>query len=191
MGQLILLRHGQSVWNQENKFTGWTDVALSAMGIQEAILAGQKLESVGIDHVFCSSLKRAIDTAKIALRAAHQENCPMIQNPALNERHYGDLQGLNKAEVAKKYGEDQVKLWRRSFDVCPPNGESLKDTCARVLPYYRAQIEPLLQANKTVLVVAHGNSLRALVKEVEQISDSDIIALEIPTGIPIFYGVKG
>lgn len=190
MGQLILLRHGQSVWNQENKFTGWMDVALSAQGIQEAISAGQRLESIPIDQVFCSALKRALDTAKIALRAASQENCPMIQDPALNERHYGDLQGLNKAETAKKYGDEQVRIWRRSFDVKPPGGESLKDTCLRVLPYYHQAIEPLLKANKTVLIVAHGNSLRALIKEIEHVSDEDIVSLEIPTGVPIFYGVK-
>lgn len=190
MGQLILLRHGQSVWNQENKFTGLVDVALSATGIEEAISAGSKLASTPIDQVFCSSLKRAIDTAKIALRAAHQESCPMIQDPALNERNYGDLQGLNKAEMAKKYGPEQIKLWRRSYDIRPPGGESLKDTCARVLPYYHKAIEPLLKAHKTVLIVAHGNSLRALIKELDRVSDSDIASLEIPTGVPLFYGEK-
>lgn len=190
MGQLILLRHGQSVWNQENKFTGWVDVALSATGIEEAISAGSKLASIPIDQVFCSSLKRAIDTAKIALRAAHQESCPIIQDPALNERNYGDLQGLNKAEMAKKYGPEQIKLWRRSYDIRPPGGESLKDTCERVLPYYHKAIEPLLKAHKTVLIVAHGNSLRALIKELEHVSDSDIASLEIPTGVPLFYGEK-
>jgi 2,3-bisphosphoglycerate-dependent phosphoglycerate mutase len=190
MGQLILLRHGQSVWNQENKFTGWADVALSATGIQEAISAGEKLASISIDQVFCSNLKRAIDTAKIALRAAHQESCPIIQDSALNERSYGDLQGLNKAEMAKKYGLEQIQIWRRSYDIRPPGGESLKDTYERVWPYYTRVIEPLLKAHKTVLIVAHGNSLRALIKELDQISDEKIASLEIPTGIPLFYGEK-
>ncbi len=190
MGQLILLRHGQSVWNQENKFTGWIDIALSANGIEEAISAGEKLASVAIDQVFCSSLKRALDTAKIALKAAHQEHCPIVQDAALNERNYGDLQGLNKAEMAQKYGPEQIQIWRRSYDIRPPGGESLKDTCERVLPYYHQAIEPLLKARKTVLVVAHGNSLRALIKELDHISDSEIASVEIPTGVPLFYGDK-
>lgn len=190
MGQLILLRHGQSIWNQENKFTGWIDVALSANGIQEAILAGQKLANVLLDQVFCSNLKRALDTAKLVLKAADQEACPIVSDPALNERNYGDLQGLNKAEMVQKYGAQQIQIWRRSYDARPPRGESLKDTCERVLPYYHKAIEPLLKANKTVLVVAHGNSLRALIKELDQISDSEIASLEIPTGIPLFYGEK-
>ncbi|MEI6806086.1 MAG: 2,3-diphosphoglycerate-dependent phosphoglycerate mutase [Myxococcaceae bacterium] len=190
MGQLILLRHGQSVWNKENKFTGWVDVALSAKGIEEAILAGQKLASISIDHVFCSNLKRALDTAKIALKAAHQEACVMTQDSALNERNYGDLQGLNKAEMAKKYGPQQIQLWRRGYYIRPPGGESLKDTCERVLPYYHKAIEPLLKAHKTVLIVAHGNSLRALIKELDRISDAEIASLEIPTGVPLFYGEK-
>lgn len=190
MGQLILLRHGQSIWNQENKFTGWVDVALSTKGIEEAISAGQKLASFSIDQVFCSDLKRALDTAKLALKAADQEACSIIQDSALNERHYGDLQGLDKAEMAKKYGPEQIKLWRRSYDVRPPGGESLKDTCERVLPYYRKTIQPLLKAHKTVLIVAHGNSLRALIKELDHIGDSEIASLEIPTGVPLFYGEK-
>lgn len=188
MGQLILLRHGQSVWNQENKFTGWVDVALSEQGVREAIEAGKKLAGVQIDQVFCSALKRALDTARLALKAAGQENCPIVQDSALNERHYGDLQGLNKAEMAEKYGPEQIKLWRRSYDIRPPGGESLKDTCARVLPYYDQFIRPLLKAHKTVLIVAHGNSLRALMKELDHKSDAEIVNLEIPTGIPLFYG---
>ncbi len=189
-GRLILLRHGQSTWNRDNKFTGWVDVDLSPLGIQEAHSAGKKLKKTHIDHVFCSELKRAIDTATIALEEAGQPGCPMTKNQALNERHYGDLQGLNKAEVAQQYGDSQVHIWRRSYDIAPPGGESLKDTYIRVIPYYFREIEPLLKAEKTVLIVAHGNSLRALLKELDKIPDSEISQLEIPTGVPIFYGEK-
>ncbi|MES2503944.1 MAG: 2,3-diphosphoglycerate-dependent phosphoglycerate mutase [Myxococcota bacterium] len=188
MRRLILLRHGQSTWNQENRFTGWVDVDLSEQGVSEAIAAGKQLRDTQIDQVFCSNLKRALDTALIALEAAAQENCPIIQDAALNERNYGDLQGLNKTEVEKEYGADQFRLWRRSYATRPPGGESLQDTYKRVIPYYKASIEPLLNAGKTVLIVAHGNSLRALLKELEQISDDKISELEIPTGRPIFYG---
>ncbi len=189
-GRLILLRHGQSTWNRDNKFTGWVDVDLSPLGAEEAHKAGKRLKNVSIDHVFCSELKRAIDTATIALEEAGQADCPMTKNQALNERHYGDLQGLNKAEVAQQYGNQQVHVWRRSYDIAPPGGESLKDTYLRVIPYYFKEIEPLLKAGKTVLIVAHGNSLRALLKELDKIPDSEISQLEIPTGIPIFYGEK-
>ena len=188
MGQLILLRHGQSIWNQENKFTGWVDVDLSEQGRREAALAGEKLKNIQIDQVFCSDLRRALHTAQLALKSAGQENCQIIQDAALNERHYGDLQGLNKAEMAEKYGVEQIKLWRRSYDIRPPGGESLKDTCERVLPYYTRVIKPLLDAHRTVLVVAHGNSLRALIKELDRKSETEIANLEIPTGVPIFYG---
>lgn len=187
-GHLILLRHGQSIWNQENKFTGWVDVDLSQKGVEEAEIAGQKLKSVKLDHVFCSSLLRALRTAQIALESAGQSHIPITQDQALNERHYGDLQGLDKAEVAKKHGVEQVQKWRRSYTLAPPHGESLKDTFDRVTPYYYKEIEPLLKTGKTVLIVAHGNSLRALLKELDKISDSDISGLEIPTGIPMFYG---
>lgn len=188
MGQLILLRHGQSTWNKENKFTGWVDVDLSEQGLHEAMQAGEKLKDIPIDQVFCSNLKRALDTAKLALKSAGQENCLIIQDAALNERHYGDLQGLNKAEMAEKYGAEQIHIWRRSYDIRPPGGESLHDTYLRVLPYYNQAIRPLLKAHKTVLIVAHGNSLRALMKELDHKSDAEITSVEIPTGIPLFYG---
>ena len=187
MGKLILLRHGQSVWNQENRFTGWVDVNLSPLGIQEAEQAGAYLKNFKIDRVFTSVLKRAQETARLALEVAGQLGLDFVQDPALNERHYGDLQGLNKDEMRVKYGEEQVRLWRRSFDVKPPNGESLKDTCERVLPYYERAIWPCVQKGETVLVAAHGNSLRALVKELEHLSDLEVTKLEIPTGVPIVY----
>ena len=188
MGQLILLRHGQSIWNQENKFTGWADVDLSEQGRREAAKAGEQLKSIQIDQVFCSDLKRALHTAQLVLKAAGQEQCPISQDAALNERHYGDLQGLDKAAMAEKYGVEQIQLWRRSYDIRPPGGESLKDTYERVLPYYERVIKPVLQAHRTVLIVAHGNSLRALIKELDHKSDAEIVSLEIPTGVPIFYG---
>ncbi|GIV53939.1 MAG: 2,3-bisphosphoglycerate-dependent phosphoglycerate mutase [Candidatus Kapaibacterium sp.] len=189
MALLILLRHGESQWNKENRFTGWIDVDLSDRGEQEARQAGELLRSVSIDAVFTSSLRRAIRTAEIALDTAGKSHLPLIKDAALNERHYGDLQGLNKDEVARTYGEHQFKLWRRSYDVAPPNGESLKMTQERVLPYYRTHILPILQEGKNVLVVAHGNSLRALVMELEQLSPEQIIGTNIPTGIPFAYEI--
>jgi len=189
MALLILLRHGESQWNKENRFTGWIDVDLSDRGEQEARQAGELLRSVPIDAVFTSSLRRAIRTAEIALDTAGKSHLPLIKDAALNERHYGDLQGLNKDEVARTYGEHQFKLWRRSYDVAPPNGESLKMTQERVLPYYRTHILPILQEGKNVLVVAHGNSLRALVMELEQLSPEQIIETNIPTGVPFAYEI--
>ena len=187
MSKLVLLRHGQSVWNKENKFTGWVDVDLSEQGVTEAKQAGKLLEDYEFDFVFTSVLKRAQKTAELALASNHSQNYEIFENQALNERHYGSLQGLNKDETREKYGADQVHIWRRSFDVQPPDGESLKDTCERVLPYYKAQILPKLQDNKTILVAAHGNSLRALVKEIEEINNDEIVKVEIPTGVPWVY----
>jgi 2,3-bisphosphoglycerate-dependent phosphoglycerate mutase len=191
LAKLILLRHGQSTWNLENRFTGWIDVPLTEMGMKEAEEAGKKIHLAGIhiDEAFTSVLKRAEDTLTICLRAAGQEGVPTQFDQALNERHYGDLQGLDKAETAKKFGDEQVKLWRRSYDVKPPNGESLKDTAARTLPYYEEQIVPALKSGKNVLVSAHGNSLRAIVMKLDNLSQQEVLELNIPNGVPIVYDV--
>lgn len=190
MTKLIFLRHGQSVWNQENRFTGWVDVELSEKGKTEAAAAGEKLKSQPIDLVFTSVLQRAMNTADIALEKAGKSGLPIERSEKLNERHYGDLQGLNKDETREKHGAEQVKIWRRSFDVPPPNGESLKMTCERVLPYWQEKILPALQQGKNVLVAAHGNSLRGLTKELEGLSDDEIVNVEIATGVPIVYEVS-
>lgn len=187
MSRLTLLRHGQSQWNLENRFTGWVDVDLTPDGEAEARRAGALLSDVPVDVLFTSVLKRAMRTAEIACAEAGLHDIPTHRDEALNERHYGDLQGLNKAETAQKYGDEQVHIWRRSFDVPPPNGESLKDTLARVEPYYREHIVPLLQQGKNVLVVAHGNSLRSLIMFVEHLSPEEILKTEIATGEPITY----
>ena len=211
MPRLILVRHGQSQWNLENRFTGWWDVDLTAKGEQEARAAGQLLKDKGLlpTTAFTSLQTRAIKTLHFALESAGRLWIPEVKDWRLNERHYGGLTGLDKAETAAKHGEDQVKIWRRSFDIPPPvldagsefdlgvdpryagiaipNTESLKDTIARVLPYYEATIAPQLRAGETVLIAAHGNSLRALVKHLSGISDDEITGLEIPTGQPIIY----
>jgi 2,3-bisphosphoglycerate-dependent phosphoglycerate mutase len=186
-GTLILVRHGQSQWNLENRFTGWIDIPLTEAGEEEARRAGELLRGYRFDHGFTSALKRAQETLRIILEVIGQEALPVEQDQALNERFYGDLQGLNKEETAQKFGAAQVHLWRRSYDVPPPGGESLKDTAARVLPYYREQIAPRLQRGETILVVAHGNSLRALVMVLENISEVEIPDLNIPTGVPMRY----
>jgi len=187
MGKLILLRHGESQWNLENRFTGWVDVPLSPRGIQEAKNAGDKLRGFTFDRAFTSVLVRANETLRLALDAIGQSNIPIEKDKALNERMYGELQGLNKAETVKKYGEAQVKIWRRSYDVPPPGGESLKDTAERVLPYYEDTIKPYLLKGETILVAAHGNSLRALIMELEQLSRAQVLELNIPTGAPLLY----
>ena len=211
--KLVLLRHGQSVWNLENRFTGWTDVDLSEQGIKEAREAGKKLKdsNFNFDMAYTSVLKRANDTLDIVLKELNIV-IPIIYSWKLNERHYGALQGLNKEETSKKYGDKQVKLWRRSVDVRPPaltkedprySGndpkykdlneneipltENLADTIKRTVEYYEEKIVPALKANKNILVVAHGNSLRGLIKYLENISDKDIVEFEIPTGIPYVY----
>lgn len=189
MSTLILLRHGQSQWNLENRFTGWVDVDLSPQGRSEAQHAGELLRSHPVDVVFTSVLQRAISTATIAMEAAGISGVPVHRDQALNERHYGDLQGLNKAETAEKYGAEQVHQWRRSYDIAPPNGESLAMTRERVAPYYEAHIKPLLLQNKNVLVVAHGNSLRSLVMMIEHLTPDEILNTEISTGIPIIYNL--
>ncbi len=187
MPDLLLIRHGQSVYNLENRFTGWVDVPLSEQGIEEAEEAAKKLENYPIDIAYTSKLKRAIDTLEIIVDMHKKKSIPVIENEALNERNYGKLQGLNKAEVAKQYGEEQVHIWRRSFDIPPPGGESLKDTSHRVMPYFRSTILPDLKNSLNVLIVAHGNSLRAIVKELEKISDEDIASLNIDTGKIYLY----
>ncbi len=213
MIKLVLVRHGESIWNLENKFTGWTDVDLSDKGIEEAKEAGRLLKENGFtfDIAYTSVLKRANHTLDYILEELKLD-IPIYKSWRLNERHYGALQGLNKAETAKKYGEEQVKIWRRSYDVCPPAlseddprnpalqdaykkidkkllplTESLAITVDRVVPFFNEKIKPLLNDNKNVIIAAHGNSLRALVKYLEKISDEDIINLNIPTGVPLVY----
>jgi 2,3-bisphosphoglycerate-dependent phosphoglycerate mutase len=197
MPNLILLRHGESQWNLENRFTGWTDVPLSPKGEQEAREAGEKLRPYKFDKAFTSVLKRAIDTLNIVLKIIGQEKIPIEYDKALNERHYGALQGLNKAETAQKYGDAQVKLWRRSYDVAPPKevtelnplgiSESLKDTAARTLPYFDSKIIPEVKAGKHILVSAHGNSLRSIVMQLDNLTREQVIELNIPTGVPLLY----
>ncbi len=190
MGTLVLVRHGQSIWNLENRFTGWMDVPLTPQGEQEAYEAGLKLREYQFDRGFTSALVRAHETLRIILDVIQQTDLPVLYDAALNERHYGELQGLNKAETAEKLGQDVVHAWRRSYTVRPPGGESLKDTAERVLPYYHAQIEPHVLKGETVLAVAHGNSLRALVMKLDQISEAEIPGLNIPTGVPRRYVIE-
>ncbi len=187
MARLILLRHGESQWNLENRFTGWVDVPLSPRGIQEAKNAGEKLRSFTFNRAFTSVLTRAIETLRLVLEAIGQTNIPIEKDKALNERMYGELQGLNKADTAKKYGDEQVKIWRRSYDIAPPGGESLKDTADRVLPYYETRIKPYILQGETILISAHGNSLRALVMQLELLSKEQVLELNIPTGAPLLY----
>lgn len=214
MNKLVLLRHGESIWNKENRFTGWTDVDLSEKGIEEAKEAGRILKREGytFDIAYTSVLKRAIRTLWIVLDEMDLMWIPVVRHWRLNERHYGALQGLNKAEMAEKYGEEQVHIWRRSYDVPPPpleitderwpghdprykgldpkdipQSESLKDTVKRFLPYWHETIAPTVKAGQRAIVVAHGNSLRALVKYLDNISDEEIPSLNIPTGIPLVY----
>ncbi len=187
MAQLILFRHGQSTWNLENKFTGWVDVELTPKGVEEAKSAGEKIRGYHFDYAYASALKRAQNTLKIALETSGHEPIIPVYNQALNERMYGDLQGLDKTETAAKYGENQVKIWRRSFDVPPPNGESLKDTAARVIPYFETEIIPKLKEGKNIVIAAHGNSLRALIMFLEQMTPEQILEFEIGTAQPRLY----
>lgn len=218
MIELVLLRHGESTWNRENRFTGWTDVGLSPKGREEAVEAGRILRREGyvFDLAYTSVLRRAIQTLWLALEELDQMWIPVVRSWRLNERHYGALQGLNKAETAAKHGQEQVMLWRRSYDTPPPpltpddprfpgkdpryrdlapeelpRTESLRDTVARFLPYWEETIVPSLRAGKRVLIAAHGNSLRALVKHLDGISDEDIVGLNIPTGFPLVYELDG
>lgn len=187
MTQLILLRHGESQWNLENRFTGWIDIPLSEKGKKEAEEAGRKLKNYKIDCAYTSVLERATMTLELALKTMGMNSIPITKDKALNERHYGELQGLNKAETAKKFGEEKVRLWRRSYDIAPPGGESLKDTKDRTLPYFDSVIAEDLKRDKNVLIVAHGNSLRSIVMEIENLTPEQILKVEIPTGIPIVY----
>jgi 2,3-bisphosphoglycerate-dependent phosphoglycerate mutase len=187
VGTLILVRHGQSVWNLENRFTGWTDVPLTEQGEHEARAAGEKLRDYHFDRGFTSVLSRAKETLRIILDVIGQPDLPVETDSALNERHYGELQGLNKAETAEKLGKDVVFEWRRTYEGRPPGGESLKDTAERVIPYYRTRIEPCMKAGEIVLVVAHGNSLRALVTALDAIPIPNVPDLVIPTGVPRRY----
>ena len=192
MSNLILIRHGQSVWNAANRFTGWTDVELSEVGVSEAEEAGRILSSHRIDVVHTSDLIRAQRTAEIIMSLNESsEGYSTKFDWRLNERNYGSLQGLNKAETAEKFGAEQVHIWRRSFDVAPPDGESLEMTAERTIPYFEEEILPDLQAGKGVLVSAHGNSLRSIVMHIEGISPEDIVSLEIQTGSPMFYEFEG
>ena len=186
---LVLVRHGQSEWNEKNLFTGWKDPKLTPRGVDEAIKAGKELKEAGysFDKMFTSDLFRAQDTGRIILEQMDIPSIEVIKDVSLNERNYGDLAGLNKDEARKEWGEDQVHIWRRSFDIPPPGGESLKDTAERVLPYFKENIIPELIEGLNILVAAHGNSLRALVMELEEISSEEIVELEISTGVPLIY----
>jgi 2,3-bisphosphoglycerate-dependent phosphoglycerate mutase len=192
-GTLILVRHGQSEWNLKNLFTGWRDPGLTELGIEEARETGRKLKAAGLvpDLYYTSALKRAQHTLDLILEELGVVNVTIYRHQALNERDYGDLAGLNKDDARAKWGEEQVHKWRRSYDVQPPGGESLKDTAARTLPYYEQEILPQLRAGRTVLVAAHGNSLRAMVMGIEGLTPEQIIAREIATGEPIVYRIGG
>jgi 2,3-bisphosphoglycerate-dependent phosphoglycerate mutase len=215
--KIVLLRHGESIWNKENRFTGWTDIDLTEKGIKQAIEAGKTLKKEGIifDLAFTSVLKRANRTLDIALKEMGIENIEVKKSWQLNERHYGALQGLNKSETAAKHGEEQVLIWRRSYDIAPPAlsknddrfpgkdplykavnidnlplTESLKDTVTRFLPYWFNEIVPSIKSKRKIIIVAHGNSLRALIKHLDNISDKEILKLNIPTGIPLIYELE-
>jgi 2,3-bisphosphoglycerate-dependent phosphoglycerate mutase len=185
---LALVRHGQSLWNQENRFTGFVDVPLTEKGRDEARQAAKALDGLKFDVAYTSALTRAQETLAIILESLGQR-IPVIRDAALNERHYGDLQGLNKEDAAKRWGDDQVKKWRRSYDVPPPNGESLEMTARRVLPFYDRAISGDLRLGKNVLVVAHGNSNRSLVMRLDKLSGEAVVALELATGVPVVYDV--
>ena len=214
MSQLILLRHGQSEWNKANLFTGWVDIPLSMQGVEEAFIAGEKIAHIPVDVIITTTLVRAQTTAFLAMLkhsskkipvvlhpregkledwariysdAAAQNVIPVLRSWELNERYYGELQGLNKDEMRRKYGADQVQIWRRSFDTAPPGGESLAMTAARTIPYFEKTIVPLLKEGKNVLVSAHGNSLRAIIMDLEKLNKDEVVKLEIATGDPILY----
>jgi len=189
---LVLVRHGESEWNRLNMFTGWQDVDLTEEGVAEAHRAGAMLKAEGahVDLAFTSLLKRAQNTLKIILSELDQDKLPIVFDAALNERHYGDLVGLNKDEARERWGEEQVHLWQRSYDIAPPGGESLKDTAARVLPFYTKRIVPELQAGKNVILVAHGNSLRSLVMQLDRLSPEQVKELNIGTGMPLIYRLR-
>jgi 2,3-bisphosphoglycerate-dependent phosphoglycerate mutase len=191
MAKLALVRHGQSQWNLENRFTGWVDVPLTDLGRAEAERAGNALKAAGLTFTkaYTSVLQRAEDTLQIMLGVLGQKEIPIARDQALNERHYGDLQGLNKKETADKYGAEQVHIWRRSYDVNPPGGESLKDTAARTLPYFEKAILPEVKKGENVLVSAHGNSLRSIVMHLDKLTKEQVLELNLDTGVPIVYDI--
>jgi len=189
MGSLVLIRHGQSQWNLEDRFTGWVDVPLTDAGREEARRGATLIRHLKCDRAFTSALQRAQETLRIVLETIGQPDVPIEADPALNERHYGALQGLNKAETAKRFGEQQVHLWRRSYDIAPPEGESLKDTAARTLPYFNAKILPLVKAGQTILIAAHGNSLRSIVMGLDRLTKEQVLELNLATGAPIVYEI--
>jgi 2,3-bisphosphoglycerate-dependent phosphoglycerate mutase len=191
MSSLVLIRHGQSLWNLENRFTGWTDVPLTERGAADAALTGKALKDFTFDAAFTSRLKRANDTLSTVLKAMGAKDVPTEFDSALNERHYGDLQGLNKAETAAKYGADQVKLWRRSYDTRPPNGESMADCERRTLPFFLQYVLPLVQSGKNVIIAAHGNSLRPIMKYLEKLTPEDASGMEIGLVTPYVYTFEG
>lgn len=189
MGKLVLVRHGQSQWNLENRFTGWVDVPVTEKGADEARRAGRALRGHAFDVAFTSELKRAQQTLDLILEELGRKGLPIHRSKAINERHYGDLQGLDKAETARKFGDQQVHVWRRSYDVRPPGGESLKDTADRAIPYFNETILPEVKAGKNVLVVAHGNSLRAIVMALDCLTKEQVMELNIGTCEPILYEI--
>jgi 2,3-bisphosphoglycerate-dependent phosphoglycerate mutase len=193
MSTLVLVRHGESQWNLENRFTGWVDVPLTPKGVEEAARAGDRLKGEGVrfDKAYTSNLQRAQNTLKLILEKLGQADLAVEKDQALNERHYGDLQGLDKAETAKKFGDEQVKIWRRSYDIAPPNGESLKDTAARTLPYFEAKIAADLKSGKNIIVAAHGNSLRSIVMHLENLTREQVLELNLATAVPRVYRFDG
>jgi 2,3-bisphosphoglycerate-dependent phosphoglycerate mutase len=188
MGKLVLVRHGQSLWNLEDRFTGWVDVPLTDEGREEARRGAERLRDIHFNVAYTSVLSRAQESLEIILRALAQRP-PVIRDQALNERHYGDLQGLNKKRTAEKYGAEQVKLWRRSYDVPPPNGEALKNTAERTLPFFERAILGDLELGKNVLVVAHGNSNRSIVMKLDKLTGEQVVQLELATGVPLVYEI--
>lgn len=217
MSKLIMMRHGQSTWNELNLFTGWVDVPLSSKGVEEAIKGGELIKDIPIDVIFTSSLMRAQQTAMLAMLQHQSKKVPVIQHPGqgkleewaiiysekahtqtvpvycawqINERMYGELQGLNKAETMDKFGKEQVQIWRRSFDIAPPGGESLEMTAARSIPYFKEQIVPVLKNGLNVLITAHGNSLRSIIMFLDNLSKEEVVKLELDTGVPIIYDYK-
>jgi len=189
MSKLILVRHGQSLWNLENRFTGWVDAPLTEQGKQEAVQAGEAIREIPVHVAYTSALSRAQDTLRIMLETLNLD-IPVIRDQALNERMYGDLQGMNKDDMRKEFGEEQVKIWRRSYDVPPPNGESLKDTAARSVPFFKRCILGDIRQGKNVLVAAHGNSNRSIVMALENLSPQEVLALELGTGVPLVYDLR-
>ena len=187
MPTLAIVRHGQSLWNLQNRFTGWVDVPLTPKGEQEAIRGGERLRGMHFDVAYTSALTRAHETLRLIVETAGLEGLPVIRDQALNERHYGDLQGLNKAETAERYGDEQVHIWRRSYATPPPNGEALKNTAERTLPFFERAILGDIKLGNDVLVVAHGNSNRSIVMQLDGLDEAGVLALELATGVPVVY----